>query len=139
VAGEFYGTPRAFLDRSLRARRDVVLDIDVQGCAKVRRDPRYRGRAVTVFVLPPGRKVLERRLRNRRTDDEGRIRRRLELAEREIARAGGYDYLVINDRLGPAVEDLAAICRAEHASLRRKGSRAVAFLAREWRRPGITG
>ena len=135
VAGEIYGTPRAFLERSLRAHRDVVLDIDVQGCAKVRRSPRFQGRVVTVFVLPLNHRVLEGRLRNRKTDDEQRIRRRLDLAEHEIKRAGEYDYLVINDRLAAAVADLAAICRAEQASLRRRGSRAWAVLKKEWRLP----
>ena len=135
VAGELYGTPRAFLERSLKANRDVVLDIDVQGCAKVRRNPEFRGRVVTIFVLPPSRRVLEGRLRNRRTDDERRIRKRLQLAEREIRRAGEYDYLVINDRLAEAVADLAAICRAEQASLRRRDNRAWAFLRKEWRAP----
>ena len=131
VAGELYGTPRGFLERSLKAGRDVVLDIDVQGCAQVRRDPGYRGRVVTVFVLPRSRKVLERRLRRRRTDDEARIQRRLALADREIARAGGYDYLVINEGKDAAVAELAAICRAEHANLRREGGRA-AWALRTW-------
>ena len=131
VAGELYGTPRGFLERSLKAGRDVVLDIDVQGCAKVRRDRRYRGRVVTVFVLPRNRRVLERRLRHRRTDDEARIRRRLELAEREIARASEYDYLVINDRKEAAAAELTAICRAEHVNLRREGGRA-AWVLKMW-------
>lgn len=122
VAGNFYGTPRAFLDERLAAGVDVVLDVDVQGCAAVRRA--YGPRAAAVFVLPPGRRALEARLRGRGTDGDEIIRRRLELAEREIARAGDYDYLIINDDLEAAVAELECIRRAEGARLTREGSRA---------------
>lgn len=122
VAGELYGTPRKFLDEQLAAGIDVLLDIDVQGCESVRK--LYGPRAVAAFVLPPSRAVLESRLRGRATDSEEKIQRRLKLAEREIARAGEYDYLVINDRQEQATADLAAILRAEHSRLTREGSRA---------------
>ncbi len=131
VAGELYGTPRAFLDEKLAAGIDVVLDIDVQGAAQVR--AACPQRAVAVFVLPPGRAVLEERLRGRSTDSEQRIAERLALAEREIAaaRSQEYHYLVINDRLEDALAELAAIRRAEHDRIAREGSRA-AWALRTW-------
>ena len=129
VAGEFYGTPRAFVDGKLAAGLDVILDIDVQGARQVR--GLYGERAVSVFVLPPGRAALEERLRGRSTDSEERIAARLKLADKEIGEAAGYDFLVINDSLEKAVEELAAIRRAEHDRLSRGGSRA-AWALKTW-------
>jgi len=131
VAGELYGTPRAFLEAKLAAGADVLLDIDVRGAEQVRRV--YGARAVTVFVLPPDGRTLLRRLRGRGTDSEERVARRMRLAKREIAaaRRGGYDYLVINDRLPDAVRDLAAIRRSEHSRVAREGS-SSAWALRTW-------
>ena len=129
VAGEFYGTPRVFVDEKLAAGQDVILDIDVQGARQVR--DLYGERAVSVFVLPPSRAALERRLRGRSTDSEERIAARLKLAEEEIGGAAGYDFLVINDSLEEAVEELAAIRRAEHDRLSREGSRAT-WVLKTW-------
>jgi guanylate kinase len=123
VAGNYYGTPRAFLEEQLAAGHDALLDIDVQGGAMVRR--LYGARAVSVFVLPPSRAILRERLRGRGTDSLPRVRARMELAEREIACAGAYDYLVINGRQEDAVSAIDAIRRAEHARLTREGSRAT--------------
>jgi len=125
VAGEFYGTPRDFLDEKLATGTDVVLDIDVQGAEQVRGV--YGERAVLVFVLPPGRAALEERLRGRGTDSEERVAERMALAEREIeaARSLGYDYLVINDILEDALAELAAIRRAERSGIPREGDRAT--------------
>ena len=124
IAGDLYGTPRDFLDGKLAAGLDVVLDIDVQGGAAVR--AAYGPEAVLVFVLPPSRAALEERLRGRSTDSEERIAARMALAEKEVARAraGDYDYLVINDRLEAALAELDAVRRAEHDRLSREGSRA---------------
>ncbi|HOX08279.1 MAG TPA: guanylate kinase [Planctomycetota bacterium] len=120
VAGNFYGTPRPFLEEQLAAGHDVLLDIDVQGGDAVRR--LYGSRAVSIFVLPPSRRILEERLRGRGTDSPERVRARMELAEREIARAGDYDYLVINGRQEEAIAEIDAIRRAEHARITREGS-----------------
>ena len=131
VAGHFYGTPRDFLDEKLAAGVDVVLDIDVQGAMQVR--AAYGDRAVLVFVIPPSRAVLEQRLRGRGTDSDERIAERMALAEREIeaARSGGYDYLVVNDALDAALDELMAIRGAEHNRVSREGSRA-AWVLRTW-------
>lgn len=105
-----YGTPRRPLDRSIRRGRDILLDIDVQGARKIRR--RYP-QAVSVFILPPSWRELKRRLALRGTDGEEIIRRRLENARREIEERFRYDYIVVNRRVGEAVESLRAIVTAE--------------------------
>jgi len=131
VAGEFYGTPREFLDERLAAGLDVLLDIDVQGAQAAR--SLYGDRAVSVFVLPADGAALEERLRGRRTDSQEHIAKRMGLAEREVevACSGAWDYLVVNNRLEDALADLAAIRRAEHHSLTREGSRA-AWALKTW-------
>jgi len=129
VAGELYGTPREPLEEALAAGTDVLMDIDVQGGASVRR--MYGASAAFVFVLPPTRAALEARMRGRGGDSPEKIRRRLELAEREIVRAGDYDYLVINDRMDEALAELDGIRRAEGARLSREGGKA-AWTLKNW-------
>lgn len=105
-----YGTPRTFVEENLRAGRSVIKDVDVQGAMRIRQNFPH---AVQVFIVPPSRAEIERRLRTRATDDEDTIRRRLEEADAELAQWDQYDYLVINDELDQAVRDLTAIVRAE--------------------------
>jgi len=109
VYGHLYGTARSQLRAAQEAGRDILLDIDVKGHAQVRRQ---LPEAVSVFVLPPSYRELERRLRDRHSDAPGEIRRRLETASREIKHWREYDYLVVNDHLDEAAEALAAIVRA---------------------------
>lgn len=106
-----YGTPRRPLDRSIRRGKDILLDIDVQGAKKIRR--RYPHQAVSVFILPPSWRELKKRLALRGTDGREVIRRRLENARREIREMIRYDYIVVNRRVGEAVEALKAIVTAE--------------------------
>ena len=106
-----YGTPARPVRAALSRGRDVVLSIDVQGARQIRR--RLGQRAVLVFVLPPSMAALKRRLVRRRTDSREAIARRLEAARREIACAREYDYVVVNQELAKAVEDVTAIVRAE--------------------------
>jgi guanylate kinase len=105
-----YGTPKQPVVDALARGRDVVLSIDVQGAQKVRRA--LGRRAVLIFLLPPSMEQLERRLTRRRTETSEAIRRRLRVAARELARAGTYDYTVVNDRLDDAVRDVRAIITA---------------------------
>ncbi|HXG53400.1 MAG TPA: guanylate kinase [candidate division Zixibacteria bacterium] len=124
VHGFFYGTPRAPLDRSIARGVDVLLDIDVQGARKIKR--RYP-RAVSIFLLPPSWKELERRLARRGTEGRETIRRRLANARREIRELMRYDYYVVNDNVRKAVGLLRAIVLAERqktARLRGRGARA---------------
>jgi len=123
VDGAAYGTSRRRLKRHLERGEDVLLDIDTQGAAQVRR--RIPG-SVLVFLLPPGPATLRRRLRHRGTDP-AIVARRLRLARREIGRCGKYDYLVLNDRLERAYRDLEAIILAERSRTRRQRGEATAI------------
>jgi guanylate kinase len=116
VHGSLYGTPRAPLERRLRQERDVLLDIDVQGARKIKRQ--YPG-AVSIFVLPPSLSELEHRLALRGTDRRETIRRRLENARREIRQLMRYDYVVVNQDLRQAVEAAKAIVSAERLRVSR--------------------
>jgi guanylate kinase len=109
---DYYGTARRFLREAEQKRHDLLLDIDVQGAAQVKR--KLPG-AVSIFVLPPDRKTLEWRLRHRGEDAENVIQRRLVTAKREIENYDKYDYILINDRLEESIENLQAIVQSERA------------------------
>jgi guanylate kinase len=115
VFGHCYGTSAADTEALLAAGQDVVLVIDVQGARQVR----SRGiETIGIFVLPPSAAILEQRLRGRSKDSEEQIRRRLEVACREVDEFSQYEYVVINDELDTAVERLEAIVRAERARVK---------------------
>jgi guanylate kinase len=115
VFGNFYGTSSADTEACLARGQDVVLVIDVQGARQVR----TRGiETVGIFVLPPSAAVLEQRLRGRSKDSEEQIRRRLEIARREVAEYEQYEYVVVNDEVDAAVERLRAIVLAERARVK---------------------
>jgi guanylate kinase len=116
VHDQLYGTPARAVDEVVRSGRVVVLDIDVQGGASVRR---ARPDAVSVFVYPPSREVLKQRLENRKTDRAEVVARRLENAPGEMAQYREYDYLVINDDLEQAASRLVSILDAERARVKR--------------------
>ena len=111
-----YGTPRRPLDRCLSAGQDILLDIDVQGARKIKR--LYRD-AVSVFLLPPSKGELERRLRLRGTDHAAVIRRRLANAQDEIQSVIRYDYYIVNREVAEALEVLQSIVEAERAKTAR--------------------
>ena len=110
VHGHLYGTRARALEEALGGGRDVLLDIDTQGAAQLR--ARYP-EAVLVFIVAPSMKELEQRLRERRSDAESEIGRRLARAREEIALWRQYDYLVVNRDVKEAMEQLAAIIQAE--------------------------
>jgi len=110
VHGNFYGTARQFLRDAGRSGHDLLLDIDVQGAAQIKRSLTD---AISIFVLPPDRKTLEWRLRNRSEDPEDVIQRRLLTASREIEEYDKYDYALINDKLEESCEKLRAIVLSE--------------------------
>jgi guanylate kinase len=114
VFGHCYGTAKRFLQAARHADKDLVLDIDVQGAAQVKQK---LPDAVSIFILPPSRQVLEGRLRRRSQAEnanfEDVIRRRLAGARKEIENYGNYDYILVNDRLEDSIEQLKAIVAAE--------------------------
>lgn len=110
VFGNWYGTARRFLREAEQNRHDLLLDIDVQGAEQIKRK---LPQAVSIFILPPHRKELERRLRKRSVDAEDVIQRRLVTATREIENYRKYDYILINDRLEESIDALKAILLAE--------------------------
>jgi guanylate kinase len=110
VFGHYYGTHISALTLARVAEKDLVLDIDVQGAAQLKkRIPD----AVTIFVLAPSREILEQRLRARSQDSDAVIRRRLADAANEIRNYRLYDYVLINEDLSLAAETLMSIVRAE--------------------------
>jgi guanylate kinase len=116
VHDHLYATPSRFVDEQVRRGRVVVLDVDVQGGASVRR---VRRDAVSVFVYPPSIDALRQRLLTRHTDAADVIETRLTNAPGELSEWREYDYLVMNDDLEQAVARLTAIVDAERARVRR--------------------
>jgi guanylate kinase len=116
VHDNLYGTPNHEVDEKIAAGHVVVLDVDVQGGASVRR---RRKDAVSVFVAPPSLRELRRRLVERRTDAPDVIRTRLRNARAEIPQYVHYDYLVVNDQLPEAVRQLIEILDVERRRVSR--------------------
>jgi guanylate kinase len=127
VFGNYYGTAKRFLRDAAAHDHDLLLDIDVQGAAQVKRNA---PQTVSIFVLPPSRQELERRLRRRAEADdnlqrqlmgdgarpfntEAIIQRRLKTASQEIENFGQYDYILVNDRLEESIDTLKSIVEAE--------------------------
>jgi len=102
----WYGTPRTALDEALAKRKDLVLEIDVQGAKQVKQ--KLPG-SVAIFVIPPSRADLERRIRERGQDSEDEIRRRLDRARDEMLNYSSYDFAVVNDDLERTGREVQAI------------------------------
>lgn len=121
VYGNYYGTPRRALSDAFSRGKDLLLDIDVQGAAQVRR---RMPEAVSIFLMPPSPDILEYRLRSRSRADgsvtDADINRRLAKAKQEIENYREYGYILVNDILERAVEEMAAIVSAER--YRRNGA-----------------
>jgi guanylate kinase len=126
VFGRRYGTGRVATEARLAHGSDLLLDIDVQGARQVRESG---AEAVFVFVLPPDFASLETRLRSRGTEEETEIERRLAQARGEAEEFSGYDYLVVNDDLDRALDDLSAVVRAERLRTARRGGDARRIVA----------
>ena len=107
--GNYYGTLKEEVNKRLNAGKLVVMVIDVHGAANIRR--MYPG-ATTIFLLPPSTQELERRLRGRGTDSEDVIARRVLGARGEMRHVAEFDYVIINEDLPAALEDLVAVVRA---------------------------
>mgnify|MGYP001393536384 CR=1 FL=1 len=110
VYQDLYGTSVSSLTSQIHLGVDVIMDIDVQGARNIKGHFRE---AILIYVLPPSLEILEKRLRERGTDDEKSIRTRLKKAAKEIKNCVAYDYLLFNDELEQAVEELKSIVIAE--------------------------
>lgn len=109
--GNYYGTPKKYVDAAMDQGRDVILDIEIQGAEQVHQQ---RPEAVRIYVAPPSWAELERRLIGRGTEDMEKVRSRLERGKQEFAAASSFDYFVINDTVDNAVTEIRAIMLAEH-------------------------
>jgi guanylate kinase len=114
VFDNFYGTGRRPVETELAQGNNVILEIDWQGAQQVRR---AMPDCVTIFILPPSRASLEERLRNRRTDSEEVIARRLRDAVGDMSHWNEFDYLVVNDGFEKAVDDLVSIIEGRGEAL----------------------
>jgi guanylate kinase len=124
VHGYLYGTSRLDVSRLCQQGLDVLLVIDYQGAATLRRQGVD---ALYIFVLPPSLAALEQRLRQRNVDDEASMRTRLAIAPTEMARYEDYDYVIVNDDLPSATQQLQAIILADRCCLPRLDRRYSIF------------
>jgi len=115
-----YGTPKKWLDEARSQKRDLVLEIDVQGAEQVRKK---LPESIAIFIVPPSRQELEKRIRARGQDGEDEIYRRLERARLEMERYLDYDYVVINEDVNRAGEAVRAIALGAHSETKRNNER----------------
>jgi guanylate kinase len=132
VFDHFYGTSQQAVETQLAVGQDVVLEIDWQGARQVRK---VLPGNVGIFILPPSRQALEKRLRSRGQDEDAVIARRMRDAVSEISHFGEYDYLVVNDEFEVAREELCAIIRSQRLGIvpqmRRQAGLLASLLASE--------
>ena len=115
--GNYYGTSLKMIREKLESGTDVLLDIEVQGAAKVKEKC---PEAVLIFIIPPSFEELSRRLHGRNTDGEDVIAGRLEKAREEYRQIPNYDYLVVNDKVSRAAEEIVSILTAENCRTRNR-------------------
>lgn len=115
--GNYYGTPRDFVEQKLDEGRDVILEIEVQGAMKVKEK---FPKGIFIFLLPPSLDKLKDRLRGRGTEQEHVIDHRINAAVEEIARMANYDYAVVNDEIDLACKRIKSIIIAEHCKIKPK-------------------
>ena len=127
VHGNFYGTSKVWIADHLAAGHDVLLEIDWQGAQQVRA---VFPQAIGIFILPPSMEELTRRLTGRGTDSAEVIERRLAAAQAEMRHVGEFDYVIINDGLEQALDDLRAVVRASRLDLAGQRARHAALFAR---------
>jgi guanylate kinase len=116
----WYGTPQRWLDEARQKNLDLVLEIDVQGAAQVKQK---LPDSVAIFVLPPSRQELERRIRERGQDSEESIARRLERARQEMQRFNEFDFVVVNndlERAGGAIQAIALAARSSRRAMEKE-------------------
>jgi guanylate kinase len=110
VHGHLYGTSRSQIEKAIREGKDVLLDIDTQGAINIKNQIKD---AVLIFILPPSWEELERRLKLRGTENQEEIKKRLKTAREEVKKINFYDYVIVNDEIQKAFEQLKSIIIAE--------------------------
>jgi guanylate kinase len=126
VYGNYYGTSKGLVNEALARGTDVLLDVDVQGARTIRLK---RPDAVSVFILPPSCMTLRRRLEQRALDKHYEIEQRLQIACEEVAHYVCYDYLIINDELDTAIDELKAIILASRCRISSRAESARSVLS----------
>lgn len=114
--GNYYGTPRQYVEQTLEEGKDVFLEIEVQGALKVREN---FPQGVFVFLIPPSLEELKDRIVNRGTETEDKVKNRLLAAKEEIEMMDAYDYVVVNDQIDNAVTKVESIVASEHCKRER--------------------
>lgn len=114
--GNYYGTPRQYVEKTLNEGKDVFLEIEVQGALKVREN---FPEGVFVFLIPPSLEELKDRIVSRGTETEDKVKNRLLAAKEEIDMMDAYDYVVVNDQINNAVTKVKSIVASEHCKRER--------------------
>jgi guanylate kinase len=125
VHGARYGTSQTRVDEALASGNDLILEIDWQGAAQVRK---LYSEAISIFILPPSIPELESRLRGRGQDSEEVILKRLAAAREEMSHVGEFDYVTINDKFEESLLDLGAIVRAQRLKCNAQLARHAALI-----------
>jgi guanylate kinase len=120
VYGNYYGTSQHWIEEELAAGWDILLEIDWQGAAQVRK---LLPGVVSIFILPPSLAALENRLTGRGQDSEEVIARRLAAAREDMSHVSEFDYVIINDDFATASRDLQAVVRAQRLTVERQLAR----------------
>lgn len=115
--GNYYGTPKAPVVKAVNEGRDFIIEVDVNGAEQIRKK---MPEAVSIFIMPPSYSELERRLTGRGTDSKEVIAERMQSSLKEIARSTEYDYIVVNDDIDTAVNDIISIISSESLKLERQ-------------------
>ena len=115
--GNYYGTPRLPVEEAINCGKDMVIEVDVNGAKQIRSK---MPEVVSIFIMPPSYEELKRRLTGRGTDAKEVIESRLKMALDEINRAKEYDYIVVNDKIDQAVNDVLHIILSEHLKVERQ-------------------
>jgi len=117
VYDNYYGTPRAYIEKELDAGFDIIMDIDVQGALSIKA---LKYPAVFIYIVPPSLRVLRERLDGRKTDSREVIEKRLAQAQKEISYLPEYDYVIVNERLPAAIADMESVIKAERCRVSRR-------------------
>ncbi len=116
VHDHFYGTSKKVLEQTINKGKDILLDIDVQGAVKIKKQ--YK-EALMIFITTPSLKILKERLIKRNKDSLEVIKRRIENAKKELTYLPKYDYLILNDKLDKSIQEVKSVICAERLSIKR--------------------